>query len=431
MKVHELQELRETAVVNMRALAEIEDTEKRALTAEEDKKFGTLKTEIIDLDKKLSRAQTLAEAERSAPAIIHGRVGDGQYETRAREFSLRKAIVNALPRDLGGGSVDAGFEREISKEVARRSGRTFQGFAVPDEIFLQEKRTLLVGSSAADLVPETFRADLFIDVLRARIVTARLGAQYLDNLVGSPIEIPRQTASSVAFWVGEDSDVTQTDASFDDLDLTPHTVGAITSYSRRTLLNASPSIEMIVRNDLAAIIARAIDLQAMIGDGTGNTPIGITNSGATNIAMGTPTLAEILDFIATIDHANALMGSLGWATSPFVVSTLRSTRKVAATDSVMLQQDPNELAGYPLQTTSALASSAAGLPGALIFGDWQQLLIGSWTGIDILINPYDSVGYPKGRVLVRALKDMDVGVRHPPAFAFSTNVTTTALVSGG
>ena len=430
MKLHELQEARATAVVNMRALAEIADTEKRDLSADEDKKFGTLKTEIADLDKKLGRAQTLADAERSAPAIIHGKLGDGNYETRAREFSIVKAIVGLLPRDLGGGNVDTGFEREISNEVARRSGRKFQGLAVPDQVFLQEKRTLLVGSSAADLVPETFRADLFIDRLRSKLVCAALGATYLDNLVGSPIEIPRQTGSSVAFWVGEDSDVTSTDASFDDVDLTPKTVGAITSYSRRTLLNASPSIEMIVRNDLAAIISRAIDLEAMVGDGSGNTPVGITHSGATDFgSMTAPTLVNVLEFIATIDAANALTGSLGWASNPFVVSLLRSTRKVTATDSVMLMQDPNSLGGYPLLTTSALAGSApgqTGSPGMLIFGDWEQLLIASWTGIDILINPYDSVGYPKGRVLVRALKDVDVGVRHPPAFVFTDDITTIA-----
>jgi HK97 family phage major capsid protein len=179
MKIHELQESRATAVVNMRALAEAADTEKRDLSADEDKKFGTLKTEIADLDKKIGRAQTLAEAERSAPAIIHGKLGDGQYETRAREFSIVKAIVGMLPRDLGGGNVDAGFEREISNEVARRSGRKFQGLAVPDQVFMQEKRTLLTGSSSADLVPETFRADLFIDVLRAKLVCSRLGATYL------------------------------------------------------------------------------------------------------------------------------------------------------------------------------------------------------------------------------------------------------------
>ncbi len=429
-KLHELQEARAAAVAAMRALSDKAETEKRDLTAAEDAEFNTFKTTIADLDKKIGRAQALADAERSAPAIVHGRVGDGQYEERARDFSITKAIRGLLPRDLGGGDVDIGFEREISAEVAKRSGRKFEGLAVPDQIFLTEKRTLTVGSGAADLVPNVHRADLFIDRLRNKLVTARLGATYLDGLVGTPIDIPRQTGSSTAQWVAEDGSLTETDPTFDDVNLTPKTVGAMTSYSRRTLLNTSPSIEQIIRNDLAAVIAHAVDEKAMLGTGASNTPTGIVGtSGVTDMAQdGTPTWDDVLAFIAAIDGDNALDGSLGWALNPYVVKKLRGTAKVASTDSVMLMESPTELAGYPAVTTNALPGSAPGVSpavgGMAIFGDWSQLLIASWTGIDILLNPYETTAYAKGRVLIRAMKDVDVAVRHVEAFAFENGITT-------
>lgn len=425
MKLHELQEARANAVAAMRALSDLAETEKRDLTSDEDKKFGDLKKEIGDLDKKIGRAQTLADAERSAPAIVHGRLGDGAYEERARDFSVVKAIRAALPRDLGGGGVDAGFEAEISREVARRSGRAFQGIAVPDQVFLQEKRTLLAGSTAADLVPNAHRADLFIDRLRSALATERLGATVLDGLVGT-VDIPRQTGSSTAQWVAEDGSLAETDPAFDDVTLAPKTVGAMTSYSRRTLLNASPSIEQIVRNDLAAIIARAIDLKAMTGDGTGNTPVGITNVvGVAEITTsGAVSWEEILAFIAAVEAANANAGSLGWALNAYAVKKLRATPKVASTDSVMLMEQPGQLAGYPAVTTSALAGNSTGpVPGTLIYGDWSSLLIGYWSGIDILLNPYETTAYAKGRVLVRAMRDVDVQVRHPESFAFADDAT--------
>jgi HK97 family phage major capsid protein len=426
MKLHELQEARTAAVVAMRALADLAETEKRDLSADEDKKFGDLKTSIADFDKKIGRAQTLADAERSAPAIVHGRLGDGAFEERARDFSIVKAIRSLLPRDLGGGDVDVGFEREISAEVQKRSGRKYLGLAVPDQVF--EKRTLLVGSTAADLVPNPHMAAQFIDRLRANLVCAALGATYLDNLTGSPIDIPRQTGSSVAQWVGEDGSLTETDAAFDDVSLTPKTVGAMTSYSRRTLLNASPSIEQIVRNDLAAIIAAAIDYQAMVGDGSGNTPTGIVHAGATAGGGGAAlTWEEILAFPALVEGDNALTGSLGWAINPFVIKKLRSTAKVSSTDSVMVMESHDQLAGYKAVSTTALPGSAPGAtaaPGAIIFGNWADLIIGSWTGVDILLNPYETTAYAKGRVLVRAMKDVDVQVRHAESFVFQTDVTT-------
>jgi HK97 family phage major capsid protein len=432
MKLHELQEARANAVVAMRALSDLAETEKRDLTADEDKKFGDLKKEIGDLDKKIGRAQTLADAERSAPAIVHGKLGDGAFEERARDFSVVKAIRAALPRDIGGGDVDAGFEREISQEVARRSGRTFQGIAVPDQVFLQEKRTLLVGSSAADLVPNTHRADLFIDRLRTAIVMQRLGATVLDGLIGT-VDIPRQTGSSTAQWVAEDGSLTETDATFDDVTLAPKTVGAMTSYSRRTLLNASPSVEQIVRNDLALIIAGAIDEKAIAGDGTGNTPTGIlSTSGIGDVAIGTnggpPTWQAVLDLIAALEIDNA--EGRAFLTNPKVVKKARGTVKVASTDSVMIQESPNELAGYPLASTNAVPSNldkgtSTDVCSALIFGNFSDLLIGYWSGVDILVNPYETTAYAKGRVLVRAMRDCDVQVRHAESFAAIKDITTT------
>lgn len=434
MKLHELQEARANAVVAMRALSDLAETEKRDLTSDEDKKFGDLKKEIGDLDKKIGRAQTLADAERSAPAIVHGKLGDGAFEERARDFSVVKAIRASLPRDLGGGDVDAGFEREISAEVARRSGRAFQGIAVPDQVFLQEKRTLLVGSSAADLVPNVHRADLFIDRLRSQLATERLGATVLDGLIGT-VDIPRQTGSSTAQWVGEDGSLTETDAAFDDVTLAPKTVGAMTSYSRRTLLNASPSIEQIVRNDLAAIIARAIDNKAMLGDASSNTPRGIVHtSGVTEIATGgEPTWDKVLEFIASVEAEDANMGSLGWALNAWAVKKLRSTTKVTADGSAgFLMDAPGQLAGYAAAVTSALpgaltdgGSPGSPIPATLIYGDWSSLLIGYWSGVDILLNPYETTAYAKGRVLVRAMRDVDVQVRHPESFAFADDMAVT------
>jgi HK97 family phage major capsid protein len=428
MRLHELQEKRAEAVKAMRALADLAETEKRDLTEAEEKRFGELKAEIADLDKKIERAQTLAEAERSAPAVAPGRPGDGEWSERVRrDFSVVRAIRAALPRDVGGGG-DAGFERECGQELARRTGRTFAGIAVPDEVFLQERRTLLAGSTAADLVPNVHRADLFIDRLRSALVTERLGATVLDGLVGV-IDVPKQTASSSAQWVAEDGSITETDAGFDDVTLAPKTVGAMTSYSRRTLLNASPSIEQILRNDLAAIIARAIDAKAMLGDGTGNTPTGIVHvSGVTEItAGGALAWDEVLGFIAAVETADALMGSLGWALNAHVVKKLRSTTKVTSDAGAGFVMDaPGQLAGYAAAVTSALPGDPTTSPATaatMIFGDWSSLLVGYWSGVDILVNPYETTAYAKGRVLVRAMRDVDVQVRHPESFAFADDVT--------
>jgi HK97 family phage major capsid protein len=413
-KLHELQERRSTAVLSMREINDRAEAEKRDYSDDENTKHKTLKAEVAGLDRQIERARDLQEAERQAPAVLHHGRGDGQYEQRAREFSLIKAINARLGED-----VDAGFEREISAEVRRRSRRKFQGIAVPDEYFHLEKRTLLVGSSAAPLYPETHRGDLFIDALRAQLIVGRLGATVLDNLIGDQ-DIPKQTGSSTAQWVPEDGALTETEATFADVTLSPKTVGAVTSYSRRTLINAVPSIEAIVRNDLTNVIANAIDYQALFGTGAGNTPIGVIHAPGAISETLTPTWAQVLEFPADIQSQNADLGSLGWAMAPDAVKKMRSTSKVASTDSVMLMEGPDSLAGYPVQVSTILDASDTETTSVVIFGAWSQLLVGYWSGVDILVNPYESTAYMRGRVLMRVMRDVDVAVRHGQSFAYAS-----------
>jgi HK97 family phage major capsid protein len=432
-KLHELQERRCSVVSEMRSLNDIAEKETRDYTADEDKRHRDLKTELTGLDHKIERARDLAEAERSAPAILHsGRLGDGAYEQRAREFSITKAIGAALGED-----VDAGFEREISAEVKRRSGgRKFQGIAIPDQVFIERRafgdNVMTIGEgtgsgAASELYQVQHRPDLFIDRLRSALVVGRLGATVLDGLVGEQ-QIPRQTGSATAQWLAEDEDIDDTALAFDDVTLLPRTVGAITSYSRRTLINATPSIEQIVRNDLAAVIASAIDTAALTGDGSGNKPKGVTAQ--TNVTemdlSGGATWEGVLDFVATIDGADAALGSLGWAMSAWSAKKLRATTRVQSDGSAgYIMEGPNSLAGYPVAISSAFPGdgSTAGT-GTVIFGAWSQLLVGYWSGTDLLVNPYADSAYARGRVLVRAMRDCDVGVRHSEAFCFAANLPT-------
>jgi HK97 family phage major capsid protein len=382
--------------------------------------FDRHRHELERIEAAIRRQQLVDDAERrmAAPAIITSR-GDGDYSTRAREFSICKAIVARLGED-----VDAGFEREISAEVRRRSGRTFQGIAVPDEVF--EKRVLTVGAAAADLYPVQHASGQFIDALRSALVVGRLGATVLSNLQGD-VEIPRQTGSSSAQWVGEDGQLTATDATFDDVVLQPKTVGAISSYSRRTLINASPGIEQIVRNDLASVVASAIDREALLGDGASNRPTGVLNqTGVHSLTLAGPTWAQVLGFPAAIETADADVGSLAWVSNPTAVHKLRSTVKVTSTDSVMLMQEPGSLAGYPFLTTTAIPD--LGSPGAdtVLFGAWSQLLVGYWSGVDVLANPYEPDSFSRGRVAIRVMRDVDVAVRHGQSFAKAMDLPAVA-----
>ncbi len=54
--------------------------------------------------------------------------------------------------------------------------------------------------------------------------------------------------------------------------------------------------------------------------------------------------------------------------------------------------------------------------GYVVFANWRDFLVGMWGVLEILSDPYGS-NFASGSVSVRALLDIDFGVRHPESFA--------------
>jgi hypothetical protein len=62
----------------------------------------------------------------------------------------------------------------------------------------------------ANLVGTDHLGNQFIDVLRARLITRRLGARVLSGLTGD-VDIPKQSAAAGSSWVAEDAEIVDSD----------------------------------------------------------------------------------------------------------------------------------------------------------------------------------------------------------------------------
>jgi HK97 family phage major capsid protein len=345
--------------------------------------------------------------------------GDSRFDEALGSYSLRAAIAGAAGMD-----VDWSRERELSAELARRSGRQFQGIAVPMSVFHKplEKRVVTGAGEGSNLIGTDHLGGQFIDVLRAKMVVRRLGARVLSGLVGN-VAIPRLNASATSGWVADNAALSASDPDLNKVQLSPKHCGALTEFSRSTLMQSSPDIEQLLRMDFAGLLAQAVDRAAIKGGGS-NEPTGILSTSGVNtsVTMGsTPTWAKVLQIIEAVEVSDG--EGTAWATSPSVVRFLRSTAKVSSTDSVMIMQAPNELAGYPLIASTNVPDYAGSpQPHSLIFGNWSDLLIGFWSELDVLVNPYETTAYSKGNVQVRGMMTADVAVRHADSFAACTDL---------
>lgn len=424
MNTRALLEKRSALVGEMRSLTASPAGNAGDLSAEQSTKFDALKTELEGLEKRIARQQLIDDAERRMVGTQIAGTGDARLDESLRNFSLRRAICSQVP-DLAQ-QIDCGRERELSNEIAKRAGYPFKGIAVPMSIFHMERRTLQTfqgspDSGGANLVGRDHLGNELIDVLRTKMVVRRLGARVLSGLQGG-VDIPKQSSAAASAWVAEDSALSAGDPGFQKIQLDPKTCGSLSEFTRNMLLQSSPDIEQLMRMDFAAVLANALDVAAINGSGASD-PTGILNMSGLSTVAGPVTWAAILSMIETVEEANA--EGNGWTTTPGMKRLLRSTPKVGSTDSVMVMQDKGDLAGYPLISTSNVPSTIGSPPesDALIFGDWTDLLIGFWSELDILVNPYETAAYNRGNVKVRGMMSVDLAARHVESFCAMTNVS--------
>lgn len=362
---------------------------------------------------------------RAAPVAESGTVDLSEKEQR--DYSLVRAINAAITGDWS----KAGLEREASMELGRQSGRETTGFFMPTNLSMRAAYNVGTAAQGGDLVATNLLASSFIDVLRNNALVMNLGPTVLTGLTGN-VAIPRQTSQTATYWVAEAEDITEAEATFDQVTLTPKQIGARSQYSRLALQQTTPDIEAVVRNDLARVMALGIDLAAIAGTGSSGQPTGILNtSGIGSVAMGTngaalSSLDPLVNLEKLVDVANALNGSLNYVTNAKVVAALKLLKDSSgrplwsSNDHDTTLGTAGRANGYPVarsnQVPSNLSKGTGSNLSALIFGNFNDLIIGMWGGLEILPNPYGA-GYNKGSVDIRAMQTCDVAVRHAASFA--------------
>jgi HK97 family phage major capsid protein len=361
-----------------------------------------------------------------APATI------GMSTQEIRKYSLVR-LLNALahPKDLRAQEA-AAFELDCARAAADIAVRAPRGALVPFDV-LGGKRDLTVGTNSAGgyTVATDLLAQDFIELLRNAMVLPSLGARMLTGLVGN-IAIPRLSGASTAYWVSESSAPTESQQTFDQVTMSPKTVGAFTDISRKLLLQSSLDIEAMVRQDLATVLGLAIQQAAINGSGTAPTPRGILNtSGIGNASSAgadgaAPTWAQIVNLESLVAAANADVGTLAYLTNAKVRGKLKGTFTNATYGEQPVWGMDSMVNGYNAAVTNAVPSDLTKGSGtalsAIIFGNFADLLIGMWGGLDLTVDPYSNS--TSGTLRIVALQDVDVAVRHAASFAAATDVVT-------
>ena len=291
MKLHEIAEQKALKVAEMRSLLSADK-----LNAEGQAKFDTLKTQVTDLEGQEARARFLDDAERRS-------MGEPDAQHRDNAALENKVSISRILQSQMEGRSLSGAEAEFSQEAERRNGRKAEGVYVPLAAF-EKRGTVNTTTTGNDLVGVDHRADQYIGPLRNNLLARKLGVRVLSGLRGN-ISIPKYATGTTAGWVSEGGALTGSDMTFDPVTLTPKHAGGITEMSRQLILQSSPDIEQLIRDDLAAVLAQAID-SALIKGGGANEPTGVLSTAGIQTAnLATLSWANVLAMLQKLDIVNA------------------------------------------------------------------------------------------------------------------------------
>lgn len=366
------------------------------------------------LTKELEQANTVEEANQR---LAEKNLQEMEKEAK-REFSLIKFIREAAAGKLTGLEAEVA---ELGAEEYRRLGLAQRGFVIPTAALRassgQNATTNADGGYAKVTMPLRY-----VDSLKERLVISSLGATILGDLVGT---VPLVSAGKLtASWLAEGAQAITSKATFASATMTPHRNAVIAAFSKDLLRQTSLDVENMLRERILDAHAELLETAAIAGTGSNNQPTGILNTnGIGSVAMGTNggaiTWAKVVDLETAVRAKNGLRGSLGYLTNAKVWGAMKQTQVANGFPRFILDGDYSMLNGHRVEWSNLVPSNLTKGTGTglspMIFGNWEDLYIGQWGGIDIVVDPFTLAEFADVRIVLNAWNDVKVAV--PNSFA--------------
>lgn len=375
-----------------------------------------LKEEIASLRTAIKKPE-MPTAERAAKPQFD----EADSKKIVRQYDLMKVVRSLADKT---GKIDAGFEREISDEIAKQTKRDAQGFFIPEAVLMGVRAFDKTNKAGGLVATDTLFSEM-VPALVAKTVLGEAGVRTISGLVGD-VEIPSAGAAT-SYWVTtEGGNATETDPAIGQVKASPKTIGAYTDITRKLMNQSGVSAQAFVADALRSSLARGIELAAFSGSGDNGAPLGLDAVvGVNEVATATnPGLAKILEFVTKIEDANAdtnggkfigrpsVWALLGATIDYTAVKEASTTVGVASAGKYLLDTMTSKCQGYDfLKSNLATAKK-------LYFGDWSKMVMAFWSGLDLTVDT--NTLSKSGGVRLVALQDMDVVVTQPKAFSFGS-----------
>lgn len=442
-QIKTLNEERGIKMKELDGLVEVMEKEKRSFTAEEKTKYDGLKSEIESIKERVAILKEKQERDAETGFNVTGETSKDVSKKEEREFE-KYSFLKVVRAAKSGKALD-GLEGEMNKEAereAREAGASpsGNGHAIPllilerSKVKMQKRDNTATGGSPAGVEGGyTVATELkgYIEALQETSRVTSLGAEFITGAQGN-IDMPRENAVYSASWKnGENATTAEKSPTFTKVSLTPKRLGGFVDVSNQLLVQSAVGFENRIRRQIMIGQALGIDQGAINGSGSLGEPTGILQtSGIGSVVGGTdgaaPDRDDLIDLWKEVAVDKALLGSLAYLSNPQVFAKLAKTKTDAGSGIFVLDQS-KQFMGYNFGVSTNVPSTldkgtSTGVCSAIIFGNWNDLMITQWGGMEILVDPYTQALTGLTRMVVNTFTDL--AVLRPASFAAMKDATT-------
>ena len=415
VKYHNSVEIKDKKNQLKRRAQEIIDTckrEVRDLTDDETSEIDSIKEQIKDLNQQLTELEEKIKNLRfddededekvdepiedkpteNEPSECNETDDDNKEDkTNKRNMKKRFSLVRSIRNIVNNSAmndVDAAVIAEGNKE-ARKAGINFQG-----QIQLPSQRAAVTVTAEGEDVVATDLFDI-LKPLRAKNVLAQAGAKFMSGLVGN-VQVPVMSKSNVT-WEGETTTAKDGAGTFSHVTLSPKRLTAFVDISKQMIAQDSVDVESAIREDLVNAINSKLE-ETVLGSAAGSAtqPAGIF---FTIKPTAVADFAALVTKESDVEDANVI-GECKYILSNKAKAALRSMSK--GTKSTQLVYENGAVDGTVALNTSNVAGKN------YVYGDFSNLAIGSWGGVDLTVDPYTKAADGMIRIVVNMYVDAEV-----------------------
>jgi HK97 family phage major capsid protein len=326
-----------------------------------------------------------------------------------------------------------------------------------DKIMIQKGYEPRYEKTAQSYLSDNLGGSLVAPPVQGEVIPLMRNQSAVDRAGGRMVPLPpqgkwvapRQTGPSTGYWIGENTDITESNVTTGSVSMQAKKLAALIRVPNELFKYASGATDTLLREDMAKTLALGYDYAVLYGAGGGNQPRGLASYTGTN---------EVLDYAATttpapagidtngntlqpqdgyrmagyIEDRNFDLNSYKWIMRPRMWSAIASFRSDSVTTGdqagVFVQAltrmlaDPikSKWCDYEVVRSSQLPNNltkAGGTGLTQIWGGiWSELLLGMYGAIEFLASNMGDTSLIRDQTLIRAILHCDSVPRYSGAF---------------